>query len=79
MRIKSQYLFVIAVVVVLVLAFTVGTVANRAGKSGKAEAKTADALPTVQAIMTPEATHEYVVAIRGRTAPLGISALSRVD
>ncbi|MBB3889639.1 multidrug efflux system membrane fusion protein [Phenylobacterium haematophilum] len=67
MRIKSQYLFVIAVVVVLVLAFTVGTVANRAGKSGKAEAKTADALPTVQAIMTPEATHEYVVAIRGRT------------
>ena len=40
MRIKSQYLFVIAVVVVLVLAFTVGTVANRAGKSGKAEAKT---------------------------------------
>jgi len=67
MRIKSQYLFVVAVVVVLVLAFTVGTVANRAGKSGKAEAKTADALPTVQAIMTPEATHEYVVAIRGRT------------
>lgn len=67
MRIKSQYLFVIAVVVVLVLAFTVGTVANRAGKSGKAEAKTAGALPTVQAIMTPEATHEYVVAIRGRT------------
>ena len=69
MRVKSQYLFVIAVVAVLVLAFAIGTIVSRAGKSGKAEAKTAgaDALPTVQAVLTPEATHEYAVAIRGRT------------
>lgn len=69
MRVKSQYLFVIAVVVVLVLAFTVGTIMSRAGKSGKAEAKTtaAGALPTVQAVLTPESLREYAVVIRGRT------------
>lgn len=69
MRVKSQYLFVIAVVAVLVLAFTVGTIMSRVGKSGKAEAKTAaaGALPTVQAALTPESLREYAVVIRGRT------------
>ncbi|KQW71985.1 hypothetical protein ASE17_03685 [Phenylobacterium sp. Root77] len=69
MRVKSQYLFVIAVLVVLVLAFTVGTVMSRMAKAGKAEAKTTDAeaMPTVQAVLTPEAPHEYAVVIRGRT------------
>lgn len=69
MRVKPQYLFVIAVAAVLILAFTIGTIASRSGKAGKAEAKAAggDALPTVQAALTPEQTHEYAVAIRGRT------------
>lgn len=68
MRLKAQYIFVIALVGLLVLAFAVGTVISR-GKSGKAEAKTttAAALPTVQAVLTPEVTREYDVVIRGRT------------
>lgn len=68
MRLKSQYLFVVIVVAVLVVAFAVGTLMNRAGKSGSAEAKTnANALPTVQAMLTPETIREYNVVIRGRT------------
>lgn len=68
MRLKSQYLFVVIVVAVLLVAFAVGTVMSRAGKSGSAEAKTtANALPTVQAVLTPETVREYDVAIRGRT------------
>ena len=67
MRLKSQYLFVAIVVAVLVVAFAVGTLMNRAGK-GSAEAKTtANALPTVQAVLTPETIREYDVVIRGRT------------
>ncbi len=69
MRVKSQYLFVAILLGVLVLAFAVGTALNR-GKSNKAEAKTttsASALPTVQAVLTPEVVREYDVVIRGRT------------
>lgn len=69
MRLKPEYMFVVVVVAVLVIAFAIGTVVNRMGKSGSAEAKTsgAGALPTVQALATPEATREYAVALRGRT------------
>ncbi len=68
MKLRSQYLFVVVVVAVLVVAFTIGTIFNRSGKPGAAEAKTtAEGLPTVQAVLTPESTREYTVAIRGRT------------
>lgn len=68
MKLRSQYLFVVVVVAVLVVAFALGTIFNRSGKPGAAEAKTtADTLPTVQTVATPEAMREYTVAIRGRT------------
>jgi len=68
MKLRSQYLFVVVVVAVLVIAFTIGTVMNRAGRPGAAEAKTtASSLPTVQAVLIPETTRDYTIAIRGRT------------
>ena len=67
MRLKPEYMFVVVVLAVLVAAFAIGTIVNRAGKSGAAEAKTADAPPTVQAALTPEVAREYATALRGRT------------
>lgn len=67
MKLKPQYLFVVAVVALLVVAFAIGSVINAAGKRGTAQAKTTVALPTVQAMLTPETTREHVVALRGRT------------
>ncbi|MBL8772807.1 MAG: efflux RND transporter periplasmic adaptor subunit [Phenylobacterium sp.] len=69
MRLKPQYVFVIAVGVVLVIAFLVGSLFG--GDSRKAEAKAPTAAqagpPSVQVAMTPEQIRETQVIIRGRT------------
>jgi multidrug efflux system membrane fusion protein len=68
MRLKSQYVFIIVVVGVLVAFFLVRGVFSH-GAAGRAEAKAppANALPSVQARLTPESTRELTVLMRGRT------------
>ena len=68
MRLKPQYLFVIAVVVLLALYFIVRSLFG-AMAPHKAEAKPAAATgpPSVQARLVPEVVRPYDVMIRGRT------------
>ncbi|MDZ4372780.1 MAG: efflux RND transporter periplasmic adaptor subunit [Phenylobacterium sp.] len=67
MRLKSQHVFILAVVGVLVLYF-VGSLIFRPLNSGGdgAEAK-ADPLPTVQILATPPSVRPVQVVMRGRT------------
>jgi len=65
MRMKAQYLFVIVAAGALALFFIVGSLFG--GKKPVAEAKVAPALPSVQAVLTPEAIRQYDVVLRGRT------------
>ncbi|THD59390.1 MAG: efflux RND transporter periplasmic adaptor subunit [Phenylobacterium sp.] len=69
MRMKSQYVFVIAVAGVVALYFIVRTLLGVASPS-TAHAKTTAPVagpPTVQAQMTPEVVRTYDVVVRGRT------------
>jgi len=65
MRMKPQYLFVFIVLGMLALFFLVGSLFG--GKKTLAEAKVAPALPSVQAVLTPETIRAYDVVLRGRT------------
>lgn len=67
MRLKSQYVFVIAVIGVLVLFFLVKSLVG--GNTEKAEAKAPanSGPPSVQATLTPQAVREIQVVMRGRT------------
>jgi len=67
MRLKSQYVFVIAVIGLLAAFFILKPLFG--SESGKAEAKapTANALPSVQAKLTPESMRPVEVVMRGRT------------
>jgi len=70
MRIKSQYVFVIALIGILVVAFTFGTLFIKGDKKSESEAKAkapAAKMFTVQARLTPEVAREYQVTLRGRT------------
>ena len=68
MRLKPQYLFVVAVVGLVALYFIVRSVFG-AVAPGKAEAKTTTAAgpPSVQARLVPEVARTYDVVVRGRT------------
>ena len=67
MRMKSQYVFVIAVLAVVALYFIVRSLFSL-GHHEAAEAKpTALALPSVQARLVPEVVRQYDVVVRGRT------------
>ncbi len=67
MRLKPQYVVIIAIVVVLVAYFGIRSLFG--GRGGEAEAKppAANALPSVQAKLTPESIREAQVVMRGRT------------
>jgi multidrug efflux system membrane fusion protein len=68
MRMKSQYVFVIAVVIAVALYFIVRSLFS-AGHGAVAEAKpkTAAGPPSVQAKLVPEVTRQYDLVVRGRT------------
>jgi multidrug efflux system membrane fusion protein len=69
MRMKSQYVFVIAAVVVVALYFLVRSLFS-AGHPSEAHAKTAAAPagpPSVQVKLTPEVERRYDIVVRGRT------------
>ena len=68
MRLKPQYLFVIAVIGLVALYFIVRSVFGAAAPH-KAEAKTATAAgpPSVQAKIVPQVVRAYDVVVRGRT------------
>jgi multidrug efflux system membrane fusion protein len=70
MRLKPQYIFVLAVIGALVLFF--GVMSLFGPRPSTAEAKSApraksDELPSVQAKLVPEMVREYEVVLRGRT------------
>src|SRR5438094_147373 len=70
MRLKSQYVFVIAVVGVLALYFLVRAIGGHGHASNQAAAKPvtpASAIPSVQVRVIPEAIRAYDVVLRGRT------------
>jgi multidrug efflux system membrane fusion protein len=70
MRLKSQYVFIIAVVGVLALFFIVRSLFSHGADDAQAKAKTAPpavALPSVQVQLTPENVREISVVMRGRT------------
>lgn len=71
MRLKSSYVFVLVVAGVLVLLFILGTLFGGRKSGDEAQAKAAAAKPAqallVQAPVVPETTHDYAVALRGRT------------
>lgn len=69
MRLKSQYVFVIAVATVIVLAFLIGSVFGGDGRKAEAKAPTTAAAgpPSVQVTVAPEQLRETQVVMRGRT------------
>jgi multidrug efflux system membrane fusion protein len=66
MRLKSQYVFILAVVGILLLYF-VGSLILRPMNRGETAQAKADATPTVQARLTPETVRQTQVVLRGRT------------
>lgn len=68
MRLKSQYVFVIAVAVVVTLYFVVRSLfGGHSAGEGTAKAKTTTGPPVVQAKIVPEVQRQYDVVARGRT------------
>ncbi|MBX3485055.1 efflux RND transporter periplasmic adaptor subunit [Phenylobacterium sp.] len=70
MRLKPQYVFVIAVAAVLFLAFLLGSVFGGGGRKAQAKAPApaeANAVPGVQVTLAPEQIRESEVVMRGRT------------
>jgi multidrug efflux system membrane fusion protein len=69
MRLKPQYVFVIALLGVVVLLFVVTGLFSGGNKKDAAQAKPSGppAIPSVQAKLTPAVVREYEVVARGRT------------
>lgn len=68
MRLKPQYVFVIAVAAVIVLAFLIGSVLGGDGRKAEAKAPPAPAgPPSVQVTVAPEQMRQTEVVMRGRT------------
>ena len=69
MRLKPQYVFVIAVAAVVVMAFLIGSVFGGDGRKAAAKAPptTAGGPPSVQVAIAPEQLRESQVVMRGRT------------
>ena len=68
MRLKPQYVFVIAVAAVLVLVFLIGSIFGGDGRKAQAKATPPPAgPPSVQVTLSPEQIRETQVTIRGRT------------
>jgi multidrug efflux system membrane fusion protein len=67
MRIKAQYLFVIAVAVVVTLYFVIRGLFGGHESVAQAKPVVSAGPPSVQVKVTPEAIHQYDVVLRGRT------------
>lgn len=67
MRLKSQYIFIIALVGAVVLFFIGRSLFGGDSEKAQAKAPAANAIPSVQAKLTPETIREVEVSIRGRT------------
>ncbi len=68
MRLKSQYVFIIAVAILLAVFFIVGSLFNNGGARDEAKAKAGPVgPPAVQVRLTPETVREIQVVLRGRT------------
>lgn len=68
MRLKPQYVFVVAVAGVLALAFLLGSVFSGDARKAEAKAPAASApLPGVQVTLAPQQVRESQVVMRGRT------------
>jgi multidrug efflux system membrane fusion protein len=69
MRLKPQYVFVIAVAAVILLAFLIGSLFGGDGRKAQAKAPPAAAggPPSVQVTLAPEQMRETQVVMRGRT------------
>lgn len=69
MRLKSQYVFIIVVVILLAVFFIVGSLFNTGG-AGRDEAKAKTGVvgpPAVQVRLTPETARDIKIVLRGRT------------
>ena len=68
MRLKSQYVFIIAVAILLAVFFIVGSLFNNGSARDEAKAKAGPVgSPAVQVRLTPETVREIQVVLRGRT------------
>lgn len=67
MRLKPQYVVIVAIVAVLVVYFAIRSLFGGAANEAEAKAPAASALPSVQAKMSPETVRETQVVMRGRT------------
>ncbi|WP_068874161.1 MULTISPECIES: efflux RND transporter periplasmic adaptor subunit [unclassified Phenylobacterium] len=67
MRLKPQYVFIMVLVAVVVLFFVVRSLFGGGAEKAEAKAPPANAIPSVQAKLTPETVRELEVVMRGRT------------
>lgn len=67
MRLKPQYIFILALVGVVLIYFVGRTVFGGASEKAQAKPVAPSTTPSVQARMTPETVRELEVSIRGRT------------
>jgi len=67
MRLKPQYVFIIAVLVVLALFFVIRPLFGKDSEAAQAKAPPPNPIPSVQAKLTPETVREVEVVMRGRT------------
>ena len=67
MRLKSQYVFILAVIGVVLAYFLLRPLFGGGPEKAQAKAPAADATPSVQARLTPETVREQEVVMRGRT------------
>jgi len=67
MRLKPQYVFIIAVLAVLALLFIAGSLFNPGKKAEAKAVQGPSGPPSVQARLTPETVREVQVVMRGRT------------
>lgn len=67
MRLKSQYVFIIAIVAVVLAYFLLRPLFGGGAEKAEAKAPPPNATPSVQAKLTPETVREVEVVMRGRT------------
>lgn len=67
MRLKSQYVVIVAVVGVLVLYFLIRTLFGGAGERAQAKPPAANSVPSVQVMVAPETVRNVQLTLRGRT------------
>lgn len=67
MRLKPQYIFIIAVLAILALFFVIRPLFGRDSETAQAKAPPPNPVPSVQVKLAPETVREVEVVMRGRT------------